>query len=347
MALPFRQTASRLREGLSYTGHILPTVLGILVLNFFLLQLVPGDAADIMAAEAGAATEETLALYREHLGLNIPVAQQFWNYLTDLARLDLGYSFRYNAPVFDVIMSRLPATLILMGSSYIVGLVLGVGAGIIMAIWRNQWPDRVLNVIVVLLFSIPSFCVGLFLVILLSVQLGWLPSDGSETIGASLSGWELMLDRAKYLVLPTIALSSNSIAVYARLTRSAMLEVQKQDFVRTAEAKGVPPLWVTLRHVLRNALIPVSTVAGLRLGALLGGAATVEMVFSWPGIGRLSLEAVQARDYNTLLGILLLSSLVIVLANLFVDLLHRWIDPRSRRREASGPKPEAVAGVRA
>ncbi|MEM9965459.1 MAG: ABC transporter permease [Asticcacaulis sp.] len=345
MRVRLRQIAASFREGLHYTGHVLPTVLGILVLNFFLLQLVPGDAADIMAAEAGAATEETLAIYREHLGLNVPVAQQFWNYLVDLTRFDLGYSFRYNAPVFDVIMSRLPATLMLMGASYIVGLVLGVGAGIVMAIWRNKWPDRLLNVVVVLLFSIPSFCVGLLLVIVLSVQLGWLPSDGSESIGVTLTGWELVLDRAKYLILPTIALSSNSIAIYARLTRSAMLEVQRQDFVRTAEAKGVPPLWVTLRHVLRNALIPVSTIAGLRLGALLGGAATVEMVFSWPGIGRLSLEAVQARDYNTLLGILLLSSLVIVLANIFVDVLHHWVDPRTRRREAS-PRAAQKAEVR-
>lgn len=333
---------SRLREGLGHTGHVLPTVLGIVILNFFLMQLVPGDAADVMAAEAGGATEQSMATLRRHMGLDIPVAQQFWNYLGNLARLDLGYSYRYNAPVLEVILSRLPATLLLTGASYVLGLALGVLAGVIMANWRNRWPDRALNLIVVLFFSVPSFCMGLLLVIVFSVQLGWLPSDGTSSIDASLGGWDLLRDRVSYLILPTLALSTNSIAVYARLTRSSMLEVRRQDFVRTAEAKGVPPFWVTLRHVLRNALIPVSTMAGLRLGGLLGGAATVEMVFSWPGVGRLSLEAVQSRDYNTLLGILLLSSLVIVLVNVLIDVAHRRIDPRSRRRDAPG-QPELAA----
>ena len=324
------------RATLHYTAHVVPTVLLIVALNFFLLQLVPGDAAEVMAAEAGGATEETMEILRRHLGIDIPVLQQFWNYLASLAKFDLGYSYRYSAPVLDVILSRLPATLLLTGVSYILGVVLGVAAGVAMATWRNRWPDRTLNLVVVLFFSIPSFCAGLLLVIVFSVYLGWLPSDGTSSMNPSLGMWDMFLDRLSYLILPMLALSTNSIAVYARLTRSTMLEVRRQDFVRTAEAKGVPPFWVTIRHVLRNALIPVSTMAGLRLGGLIGGAATVEMVFSWPGIGRLSLEAVQGRDYNTLLGILLLSSLVIVLVNIFIDILHHWIDPRSRRRDAAG-----------
>lgn len=328
---------------LRYAVHILPTVVGIIMLNFFLLQLVPGDAADIMAAEAGAATEETLAIYRQHFGLDVPVVQQFWNYLTNLLQFDLGYSARFNTPVSEVILSRLPATLTLMGASYVTGLVLGVAFGAVMATWRGQWPDRLLGGFVTLLFSIPSFGIGLLLIILFSVQLGWLPSDGASSITQTLSGADLFFDRLAHLILPTLALSSTSIAVYARLTRSTMLEVQQQDFVRTARAKGVAPFWITVRHVLRNALIPVSTVAGLQLGNLLGGAATVEIVFSWPGIGRLALEAVQSRDYNTLLGILLLSSLVIVLANIIVDLLHYWLDPRTRRRTAHTKIPAEIS----
>jgi len=349
MTGPTLPLPSALRGLLRYAGHVFPTVLGILVLNFFLLRLVPGDAAEIMAAESGAATAETLAIYRHHLGIDVPILQQFWTYLGHIAHFNLGFSARYNAPVMEVILSRLPATLLLMGASYISALVIGVAIGAVMATWRNRWPDRALNMVVVLLFSMPSFGVGLLLIILFSVQLGWLPSDGTSSVESGLTGWSLFLDRAAHLVLPAIALSTHAIAIYARLTRSSMLEVQQQDFVRTAQAKGVHPFWVAVRHILRNALIPVSTVAGLQLGNLLGGAATVEMVFSWPGIGRLSLEAVQSRDYNTLLGILLLSSLVIVLANVLTDLVHYWLDPRSRRRDAlksaitANPKLEVAA----
>jgi peptide/nickel transport system permease protein len=330
-SLVWRRRADALRR---HAGHIAPTVLLIVILNFFLLRLVPGDAADVAAAEQGAATAESMAILREHMGLDIPIWQQFLDYLYNLAHLDLGFSYRYNAPVLDIILSRLPATLLLMGTSYILSLILGIAIGVAMASWRARWPDRTLNGLCVLLFSMPSFCVGILLILLFSVLLGWLPSDGAGSIDANLGGWDWFTDRAAHLVLPAIALSTHSIAVYARLTRTTMLEVRQQDFVRTAHAKGVHPAWVTLRHVLRNALIPISTLAGMQLGTLLGGAATVEMVFSWPGIGRLSLDAVQSRDYNTLLGILLLSSLVIVLANILVDAMQGWLDPRSRKREA-------------
>ena len=324
---------SRLTAAAKYGAHILPTIAGVILLNFFLLKLIPGDAAEVMAGESGAATAETMAIFRHHLGIDIPIWQQLLNYLGHLARFDLGFSFRYNAPVADIILSRLPATLLLAGTSYILGLVLGVLAGTVMATWRGRWPDRALTGVVMLLYSMPSFCVGILLIIVFSVQFGWLPSDGVSSIGATLTGWDLVKDRAAHLALPALALSSQYIAIYARLTRSTMIEVQRQDFVRTAEAKGVHPIAVTFRHILRNALIPVSTMAGLHLGGLLGGAATVEMVFSWPGVGRLALEAVQSRDFAVLLGILLMSSLVIILANILVDILHYWIDPRTRRRE--------------
>ena len=312
-------------------AHVVPTVLLIVILNFFLLRLTPGDAADVAAGEQGAATTASMAQLRHHFGLDVPLWQQFAHYLWRILHLDLGYSYRYSAPVLDVILSRLPATLALMGASYVLGLVVGVGTGAVMASWRGRWPDRVLNGVCVLLYSTPSFCVGILLVLAFSVGLGWLPSDGLASFDPSLSGLPWLADRLGHLVLPTLALSTHSIAVYARLTRTAMIEVRQLDFVRTARAKGVPPVALALRHVLRNALIPVSTVAGLQFATLLGGAATVEMVFSWPGVGRLALDVLQARDYNCLLGILFLSSLVVVLANLLIDLWQYRIDPRTRR----------------
>jgi peptide/nickel transport system permease protein len=160
------------------------------------------------------------------------------------------------------------------------------------------------------------------------VKLGWLPSNGNMTVGVTLSGWALIADRASHLVLPSLALSSFFIAVYARLTRATMIEVQGQDFMRTAAAKGLHPLTVQVRHALRNALIPVTTVAGMDLGNLLGGAVVVETVYGWPGMGRLALDAVTGRDFSVLLGILLLSSLLVIVANVGIDLLHAWLDPR-------------------
>jgi peptide/nickel transport system permease protein len=323
-----------LASGGRHVANIALTMAGVLLLNFFLLHLIPGDAADVLAAESGGATGETMAVLRHHMGLDVPILQQLAVYLDNLAHLNLGFSLRYNAPVFDVIMSRLPATLILAGSSYALGIVLGALVGAIMATWRGRWPDRVLSGVVVVLYSAPSFLVGVLLIIFFSVQLRWLPSDGTSSIGLTLTGFPALADQAAHLVLPALALSAHFIAIYARLTRATMIEIEGQDFVRTARAKGVHPFFVTVRHIFRNALIPLSTMAGAHLAALLGGAATVEMVFSWPGIGRLALDAVQARDFTTLLGILLISSVVVVLSNLLVDAVQSLLDPRMRRRDA-------------
>ncbi|MET0268246.1 MAG: ABC transporter permease [Duganella sp.] len=305
-----------------------PTVLGIVILNFLLLQLVPGDAADVLAGESGAATAETMAMMRSHFGLDQPVWQQLLNYLNHLAHFSLGYSPRFNMPVLDLIWSRLPNTLLLMASALLLALVLGILAGAVMASWAGKWPDRVLTLLTLLLYSTPGFWVGLMAVVLFSVHLGWLPSDGNMSVGAAFTGWAALLDRLRHVLLPALALSTVFIAIYARLTRAAMLEVQTYDYVRTARAKGLHPFTIQLRHVLRNALLPVTTVAGIHLGNLLGGAVVIETVFSWPGLGRLALEAVQGRDYAVSLGVLLLSSLMVIGANLLIDVLHAWLDPR-------------------
>ncbi len=308
--------------------HAVPTILGIIVLDFLLLQLMPGDAADVIASESGIATAETMAALRERFGLDQTVLTQLMNFLGHLVRFDLGFSPRYNMPVVDMIMARLPGTLMLMVTALSFALILGIVAGSVMAAWAGRWPDRVLSVVVLLFYSMPGFWVGLMAVVLFSVKLGWLPSDGSMTVGANFGVFATIGDRLAHLVLPALALASFFVAVYARLTRAAMLEVQRQDFMRTAQAKGLHPFFIQLRHALRNALIPVTTVAGMHLGNLLGGAVVVETLFGWPGMGRLALEAVLARDFSILLGVLLMSSLLVILANMLIDLLHAWLDPR-------------------
>jgi peptide/nickel transport system permease protein len=254
----------------------LPTILGIIVLCFFLLHMVPGDAADVLAAESGSATAETMTAMRARFGLDQSLLLQLSSYLTHLAHFDLGRSARFGMPVSQLIMERLPNTLLLMVSALGMALVVGILAGWIMAIFVGRWVDRVLQVVVLLFYSTPGFWIGLMAIVLFSVKLGWLPSNGSMTVGVNLSGVHWLLDRAWYLVLPSLALSSFFIAVYARLTRATMLDVQSQDFMRTAAAKGLHPVRVQLRHALRNALIPVTTLAGIHLGNLLGGAIVVE-----------------------------------------------------------------------
>jgi peptide/nickel transport system permease protein len=310
----------------------IPTVLAIVVLNFLLLQLAPGDAADVMAAESGAATAETMKMLREQFGLDLPVLARLQAYLATLAQGSLGFSPRYNMPVMDLILQRLPRTLILMGAALTFAFLLGLAIGSVMALNAGRWPDRVLSILSLLFYSVPGFWIGLMLIVLFSVKLGWLPSGGSESLGAGLTGLDLFLDRAKHMILPGLSLSLFYIAVYARLTRAAVLEVASQDFVRTARAKGLSRFAVGSRHILRNALLPVTTLAGMHIGGILGGAVVVETVYSWPGLGRLAFEAVLRRDFNVLLGVLLLSSLLVIVANMLVDLLQAWLDPRIETR---------------
>ncbi|WP_407181563.1 ABC transporter permease [Bradyrhizobium sp. STM 3562] len=310
----------------------IPTVIGIVVINFLLLQLAPGDAADVLAGESGSATMETVAALRARFGLDQPVIVQLIAYLDNLAHFSLGFSPRYNLPVVDIIAQRLPGTVILMISAQLIALAGGIVLGVVMASFAGRWPDRVISVVVTLFYSIPGFWIGLMLILVFSVRLGWLPSGGSATIGADIGGFDALLDRARYMVLPAVSLALFYIAIYSRLARTAMLEAQTQDYVRTAAAKGLSPLAITVHHVLRNALLPVTTVAGMHFGGLLGGAVVVETVYSWPGLGRLAFEAVMSRDFSVLLGILLLSSLLVIIANVTVDLVQAWLDPRIEAR---------------
>ena len=298
------------------------------MLDFLLLQLMPGDAADVIAGQSGGGTTETMAALRARFGLDQPVLLQLGSYLWHLAHLDLGMSARFGLPVSTLVMERLPNTLLLMLSALGLALLLGLVLGWTMAAFAGRWPDRLLQVVALLCYSTPGFWVGLMAIVLFSVKLGWLPGNGSETVGANLHGLAWLMDRAAYLALPAASLALFFVAVYARLIRSSLLEVQQLDFMRAAAAKGLSPIALVWRHALPNALIPVTTVAGLHLGNLLGGAVVIETVYGWPGMGRLALEAVLGRDYGLLLGVLLLSSLLVILANAAIDVLHAWLDPR-------------------
>lgn len=309
-----------------------PTVIAILVIDFFLLKLAPGDAADALAAEAGSATEETMVALRAHLGLDQTLLAQFGAYVSRLLHGSLGFSALYNMPVSRLIGDRLPGSLLLMVTALSIALVLGIAAGITMARFAGRWPDRLLSVIALLMYSIPGFWIGLMLIVVFSVWLGWLPSGGAETIGADYTGFAALADRARHLILPASALAMFYLAIYARLIRAAMLEVAELDFVRTAIAKGLLRHTVTVRHVLSNALLPLSTVAGMHMAAILGGTVVIETVFSWPGLGRLAFEAVLKRDFTVLLGILLLSSLLVIVVNALIDVLQAWLDPRIELR---------------
>lgn len=309
-------------------AQALPAVLGIVLLNFLLLQAVPGDAAQVLAAESGSATAEMMEQLRERFGLDVPLLQQLVSYLGNLAKLSLGYSPRFNLPVSELIASRLGNTLLLMGTALTFAFVTGLLMGTAMGVWAGRWPDRLLSLLALVLYSTPGFWLALMAIVVFSVSLGWLPSGGTATIGADLRGLDWLLDRTRYLVLPALTMAAFYVAIFARLTRAAFLEVSRLDFIRTAHAKGLHPWRVTMRHVLRNALIPVTTVAGLHLGAMLGGAVVIESVFGWPGLGRLAFESVMARDHIVLLGILLMSSLLVIAANLAVDLLQLLLDPR-------------------
>lgn len=313
--------------------QILPTTFTIVLLAFVLMKLAPGDVIDVVAGESGGATPEYMAEMRELYGLNIPIWQQFVHYIVSLAHFDLGYSFRENMPVSDLILSRLPATITLSLTAILFALVVGVLLGIIAARYRGSLLDGLISVFSTIGFATPLFWIGLLLIVLFSINLRWFPVSGITTVGADYANQAYyLLDVSRHLILPALSLSLFFLSMYVRITRSSMLEAFGQDFVRTARAKGLSEWRVIFGHILRNAALPIVTITGLEIGGLLSGSVVVETVFGWPGIGRLAYDAVFSRDVNLLLGIFLISSFLVVLMNLVVDLLYVALDPRIGRR---------------
>ena len=323
-------------EGLRYVARRLalavPTILTIVVLNFALVHLAPGDAADVLAGEAGSATPEYMAQLRQKFGLDKPLHVQLAVYLERVVTLDLGYSFRHNMSVSQLIVTRLGPTLLLMLTVFALSVGLGVLLGAIAARNLNRWRDNVISILAVLAYATPVFWAGLMLIVVFSVKLGWLPVSGMEEVAAFNEGWPRVADIARHLVLPAITLTLFYLALYTRLMRASVLDQYAMDYVVTARAKGLTERQVAWRHVLRNAMLPVLTMAGVQVGALLGGAVVVETVFAWPGLGFLAYESLFARDINLLLGIFFISGCLVVVVNLAVDLLYSLLDPRIELR---------------
>lgn len=290
----------------------IPTTLAALTLVFVIFRLVPGDPARLMAGDA--ATEESIAQLREEMGLNDSILTQYFHYLDDLLHGDLGRSRVYQQAVTGPIMDRLPNTLLLAAAAMSIALVIGVTVGIISALRSHTWVDHLSMLTAVGGVSLPSFWLGLMLIMLFSVQLGWLPVGGFNT------KWGI--------VLPALTLAANQMAVLARMTRSTMIGVMHQDYIRTARSKGLPQRRVVASHGLRNALIPTLTVAGVQLGYLLGGSLVVETVFAWPGLGRLLMDSIQQRDYPMIQAIVLVYAVLMLSVNLIVDVLFAVVDPR-------------------
>ena len=306
----------------------LPTLLIILIGLFLLLQLAPGDTVDALVAQMGGGDPAMIEELRRFYGLDAPVAVQLANYLWRLVRFDLGFSATYGKPVVGVILERLPATLLLMVSALSFAFAAGMALGVIAAKRVNQWPDTMISTLGLIFYATPSFWFGLMGIVAFAVRLAWLPAGGFGTIGSGLTGFAHVLDVAQYLVLPTLTLSLGFLAIYLRIMRASMLEVLTLDFVRTARAKGLAEHGVVVRHVLRNALLPMVTLIGLQAGTMLGGSVVVESVFSLPGLGRLAYDSVVQRDLNTLLGIVFVSAVLVIVINFLVDFAYAYLDPR-------------------
>lgn len=314
-------------------AQVVPLVLGVIVLNFALIQMAPGSFLDVMSAEQQITDPAMLERLRVTYGMDQPAAVQLLKYIWAILHFDFGYSYRQNAGVFEVIMMHLPATALLMLTSIGVALLVGVAAGVLAAVKVNTIWDNLVSLAAVVFFAAPTFWLGIMLTILFSVRLGLLPVGGMREIGGAPTGaFGDALDVARHLVLPAGTLGLFYAAIYARVMRASMLEVFRLDFVRTAEAKGLSRARIVVAHVLRNALLPVVTLLGLQLGTVLGGSVVVEAVFSWPGIGSLMLDSVQSRNFPVVLGVLVLSSLVVAGANVAVDLAYARLDPRIRAR---------------
>jgi len=306
----------------------IPTIIVIVSCNFFLLHLAPGDPVDVLMGEAGAATEAIRDQLRAQFGLDRSLVEQYFAYLGATLSFDLGYSYRYGSTNLELILGRLSATLILMIGAFGVSVVLGSIGGLIAAVRRGTATAGAIMAAAVVSYASPLFWVGLMFIVVFAVKLGWFPTSGIARIGADYTGWRYALDVAHHAVLPVLTLSLFYMALYARLMRAAVLENLKLAYVVTARAKGLSQGKIMLRHVLRNALLPVLTMAGVQISGMLGGSVVIESVFGWPGLGLLAFESLFARDLNLLLGILFLTCILVVLTNIVVDVAYTLVDPR-------------------
>lgn len=307
----------------------LPSVLAVITLGFILLNFAPGDPVLYLVGEN--ADPELIAHYRESLGLNAPLHVRYVTYVLGVVQGQLGSSFFYGRPVIDVIWERTAATVLLFVTQFVLSSALGIALGTFAAWKRRSIWDKSTISLSVLWYTIPVFWSGQLLLLLFSLQLDWFPSFGMRSLlNPASGGWEAAVDIGWHLVLPTLTLTLYNVGLVTRLTRSSVAEAMGEDYIVTARAKGLSESSVLRKHALRNALLPVVTVLGLSLGRALAGAVLVETVFSWPGLGRLMFDSITRRDYPVVLGLFLIISVVIILANLITDLIYAWLDPRVR-----------------
>lgn len=312
-------------------GQAAVTLACVVVLSFVLVKAAPGDLVDVLASEGQAANEDEINRLRALFGLDVPAWRQLVNYLSAALRFDLGISFRHGRPVAELVLERLPASLLLMAAAILIASGIGVAAGVFAARRvRSVW-DGLVSALAVLFFATPGFWLSLMLVLVFSVKLGWTPVAGMATIGGPPRGAiGQALDILHHLLLPSVALGLFYAAIYARVMRASMLQVLDLDYMRTARAKGVPERRLVWRHAFWNAVLPIVTLLGIQFGTVFAGAIVVEAIFSWPGLGTLLVEAVTARNYQLVMGVMILSAIVVMAANMVVDALYAVLDPRVR-----------------
>lgn len=314
--------------------QLVPVLLVIILLNFLLLHLAPGNPVQYLIGNAPA-TPAVVANIRRSLGLDQPLPAQLGLYVWHLLHGDLGFSYVSGQPVSQVIGERLPNTLLLIGTELVLAVVIGLILGITSATHSGTILDGTITVLSVLGYAVPVFWLGQMAILVVSVWLGWLPISGMTTPRLSLTGGDLVLDVLQHLILPAVTLALFDMGVIARLTRASMREALSQDYVLFARAKGLRPRSVVYGHALRNAVLPVITIVGLSLRNLVAGAVLTETVFGWPGIGRLTFDSIYQRNYPVLMGIFLISGLAVMLATLLSDLAYAFADPRIRLEPAA------------
>ncbi|CUX64516.1 ABC transporter permease [Rhizobium oryzihabitans] len=306
----------------------IPVLLIVLIFTFILLENASGDAVDAYLVSIGGGDAGLRDALREQYGLNGSVLARFWLYASSVMQLDFGWSLAFDRPVLGLILERLPNTLLLMGSATALAFITGTALGIVAGARPGGLTDRVLSALSLALYATPGFWLGLVLAIVFAVQLRWLPTSGIETIASGKQGLARALDIARHLVLPVASLGLIYLALFLRVMRTAMAAVWPLDFVLFAKAKGLSRRRIVLRHVARNAALPLVTVLGLQAATMLGGSVVIESVFAIPGFGRLAQEAVSGRDTPLLMGIILTSAVFVILVNLAVDILYSVLDPR-------------------
>lgn len=300
--------------------NVLPTLFVVAVIVFVVTRMIPGNpAATLLGPQASVQEVENMMI---EMGLDKSYFEQFIQYIGDLLRGDLGYSYAYNTNVTDLIIERFPNTIILTVAALIIALVVGIPAGIISAYRRNTFVDYIVMVVSLVGVSMPVFWLGVMLVLIFSVNLGWLPATG---MGNWSAGADVFF---KHLLLPSVTLATIPMANFARITRSSMLEVLSQDYIRTARAKGLKEHIVVWKHALKNALNPILSVLGMQVAALLGGSVLTETIFSWPGMGRLIVDAIDRRDFGVVQGVVIFIALIYVLTNLVIDILYKVANPK-------------------